>query len=309
MPFPAPQPFEIVPVTLDQRQRALELLLTDWNGEDRRRQMAEFAKMPADSPSWETLLAAYCGTRMIGAAWGQIQAGHVAGIWLPRIAPGAPAATALALLQAVCRQLPAKNVQLVQSLLCEDQVAEGRLLRQSGFVRLATLEYLFSGEGDFPTARPSGALEFVPYGPATHARLAAVMEATYQQTLDCPQLNGLRTIDDVLAGYRASGVFDPRLWLVVQHEQDDVGCLLLTDYPDYGQRELGYMGLRPEIRGRGWGIQVVRYAQWLCRQAGRGRLVLAVDASNGPARRMYQAVGFRIWQRRVAYLNILSRRS
>lgn len=308
MPVPASQPIEIVPVAPEGRLRALELLLADWEAEDRRRQLAEFAKIPADSPSWKTLLAADRGGRMIGAAWGQIQPGRVAGIWLPQIVPGAPATVGLSLLQAVCQQLPAQNVQLAQSLLCEEQTAEGRLLRQSGFLRIATLEYLFSMEGDFPTVRPSSALEFVPYSPATHDRLAAVVEATYKQTLDCPQLNGLRTIDDVLAGYRAAGQFDPGLWLLVQHERQDVGCLLLTNYPDYSQWELGYMGIRPEIRGRGWGLEVVRYAQWRCRQAGCPRMVLAVDTSNGPARRMYQAAGFRIWQRRVAYLNILSAR-
>ena len=37
--------------------------------------------------------------------------------------------------------------------------------------------------------------------------------------------------------------------------------------------ELMYMGLVPEARGRGgWGVTIVRHAQWLVRQAGCPRV-------------------------------------
>ncbi len=302
-----PPSLEIGPVAPAERAAALELLLGDWEGEDRRRQIAELLQTPADSATWDTFLAARCGGRIVAVTWGQLQPGRVAGLWLPRSAPGASTSMALPLLEALCRALQARDVQIALSLLFETQQAEMDLLARGGFARIATLEYMFSPEHDFPTECPDGGLEFVPYEPATHARLAAILQATYQQTLDCPYWTAARAIDDVLAGYRAAGVFDPRRWLVVRHQQYDVGCLLLADYPDRDQQELGYMGLRPELRGRGWGIQVVRHAQWLCRQAGRSRLVLCVDAANGPARRIYQAAGFHTWQRRVAHAKILQR--
>jgi len=62
-----------------------------------------------------------------------------------------------------------------------------------------------------------------------------------------------------------------------------------------------YMGLIPSVRGRGWGMELARYAQWLTRQAGRSQLLLGVDAGNWPAIRVYAAVGFRQWAERMVY--------
>jgi GNAT superfamily N-acetyltransferase len=299
---------EILPVAVPERTAALELLLCDWNAEDRARQIAEFLQSPGPAANWETLVAAYRGGKMVGVAWGQIHPGRVAGCWPPRTVPGTSAVVRSMLLEAVCEKLGAQQVQLAQSLLLESQRTDGDLLRRHGFTLIATLEYLFSVDRDFPTAPPAGDLEFMPYSPELHPRLLEIVEATYQQTLDCPQINGVRAIEDVLSGYRASGAFDPRFWLLVRHATEDVGCLLLADYPEYGHQELVYMGLRQQCRGRHWGAQMARHAQWVCRQTGRTRLVLAVDAANAPARRMYQAAGFRAWDRRVAYLKILERK-
>ncbi len=111
----------------------------------------------------------------------------------------------------------------------------------------------------------------------------------------------MREIDDVLAGYRATGRFDPDHWLIARHGEQDVGCLILADHPDHGNMELVYMGLVPAARGRAWGAELVRHAQWLTSRAGRSRLVLAVDANNVPAIRIYTQSGFEAWQRRIVY--------
>jgi ribosomal protein S18 acetylase RimI-like enzyme len=80
----------------------------------------------------------------------------------------------------------------------------------------------------------------------------------------------------------------------------------LADHPQEENWELVYMGLVPSARGNGWGREVVRHAQWLTRQAGRPRLVLAVDAANHPAVAMYTCAGFRAWGRRRVYLKALA---
>ena len=90
-----------------------------------------------------------------------------------------------------------------------------------------------------------------------------LVERTYEGTLDCTALNGVRDIDDVINGYQATGVFRPENWLFVRSGGQDVGVLLLADHPQARHWELMYMGLVPEVRGRGWGRQIARYAQWL----------------------------------------------
>ena len=71
--------------------------------------------------------------------------------------------------------------------------------------------------------------------------------------------------------------------------------------------ELVYMGVIPAHRGRHWGADIARHAQSVALAAGRHRLVLAVDASNGPAINMYASVGFRAWDRRRVYYHVFSR--
>ena len=78
--------------------------------------------------------------------------------------------------------------------------------------------------------------------------------------------------------------------------------MLLADHPKARHWELMYMGLVPEVRGRGWGRQITRYAQWLARGAAIERIVVAVDAANSPADAMYRSTGFEMWDRRTVYL-------
>ena len=178
-------------------------------------------------------------------------------------------------------------------------------LCEAGFESAAELLYLFSRKESFPASPPESPLQIESYCPANHRRLARVVEATYEETLDCPTLNGVRQIDDVLAGYRATGVFSPDRWLLVRHQNEDVGCLLLADHPEQENWELVYMGLVPSARGYGWGKDITRHAQLLTRRSGRPRLVLAVDAANGPAIRMYSMLGFHAWDRRSVYLRVI----
>jgi ribosomal protein S18 acetylase RimI-like enzyme len=109
-------------------------------------------------------------------------------------------------------------------------------------------------------------------------------------------------MDDVLAGYRATGVFAAERWLLVEHGARDVGCLLLTDHPHTEQWELMYMGLIPAARGHGWGPRIVQHAQRLAAAARRHALSLAVDINNLPALRVYRQNGFCMLDQRRAML-------
>ena len=83
---------------------------------------------------------------------------------------------------------------------------------------------------------------------------------------------------------------------MARHAGQPIGCLLLDDQAELDQLELLYLGLDPAVRGRGWGLELVRHAQWYAARIGRGRVVLAVDAANEPANRVYASAGFRVWE-------------
>jgi ribosomal protein S18 acetylase RimI-like enzyme len=109
-------------------------------------------------------------------------------------------------------------------------------------------------------------------------------------------------VRETLEGYAASGNSGRHLWSILQAEGDDVGCLLLADYPQFKQWELVYIGVVPEARGNGWGKAAVQEALWRAKEAGRERLVLAVDEANRPALAMYARAGFEAWNRRAVFL-------
>ncbi|OHB68445.1 MAG: hypothetical protein A2V70_11155 [Planctomycetes bacterium RBG_13_63_9] len=263
------------------------------------------------------LLGAYRGGRLVGAVFSQIQPGKTALVWPPQLVPDEPRPTACGLLDATSRWLGGQEVRIAQAMLPSSATgavscgsagnagADEAVLLAGGFERMADLLYLVSEQSEFPDGAPRSPLQFESYSSANHQRLDRVVLATYEDTLDCPSLDGVRKIGDVLEGYRATGVFDPRRWLIVRHEGKDIGCLLLADHPDQENWELVYMGLVSSHRGRGWGMDIAREAQRLARRAGRRRLVLAVDAGNRPAIETYSAAGFRLWDRRGVYVKVL----
>jgi GNAT superfamily N-acetyltransferase len=303
-----PNPPRIDRAPPDRCIAALELIFSDLPHEIRTSQIAHLqALQSSGQSSWDGLFEARQGEKLTGAIWMNLQAGRAAGLWPPRVVTGEPIATTKSLLAAALEWGGTQGIQLVQALLPTDASADAELFSTAGFQHLCDLLYAVCLGDSFPSRPPPGTLQFETWSPELEPRFADLLKQTYEQTLDCPAMNGVRSIDDVLAGYRATGVFDPAHWLIVRHEGQDVGCLLLTDHPSAGHWEIVYLGLCPQARGRGWGLELTRHAQWLARQAGRSRLVLAVDAVNTPAIAMYVAAGFKAWDQRSVWIKILSR--
>jgi ribosomal protein S18 acetylase RimI-like enzyme len=297
-----PQHAIIRPITPEDEDQALALLVARAVPEDRAMRLETMrADLQGGDSASATLLGAYRGRRLVGAVFSQLQAGRSGVVGLPGTFSDEPPATPRTLLGTAAERLAGEGARLVYAILEQETEAEVDLLRQTGFKHLAHLLYLVAPESEFPRVRPESPLDFEPYSPASHQRLARVMEATYQQTMDCPGLETVRSTDDVLAGYRQMGVFDPSRWLIVRHAGGDVGCLLLTDHPRHQNLELVYMGVVPAARGKQWGYQIARHAQWVAHQVGRRRVVLAVDQSNAPALKMYRQAGFAAWERRSVW--------
>jgi mycothiol synthase len=294
-------PVHIQHASPDDQVAALGLVFAHLAPMDRDRRVAQVLA-EADKQPHAGLWVAYRGKQLVAAMDAQVQSGRIAFVSPPRLAPQEPLETARELSARVMDDLASHGVQLAQALLEMDHGPDAERLTEIGFRHVANLLHLVSLPGSFPTSAPQDGLEFVPYGPAEHDRLVHIVQRTYQASLDCPEIDKARSIEDVLGGYRATGVFDPARWLIATHQGIDVGCVLLTDHPRSGHWELIYMGVVSEARGRGWGVAITRYAQWLARQAGRRRLTLAVDAANVPAIDVYAAAGFVAWDHCSVFL-------
>jgi len=162
------------------------------------------------------------------------------------------------------------------------------------FTELATLDYLNRplprrGEALKPTLPAGVTIDPWRRGDST---LISVLDASYERTLDCPGLCGLRRTEDILAGHLAAGRFVPGLWSILRTGARAVGALLLSPSHSGGEIDLVYLGLAPEVRGRGFGRLLLSHG--LHQLAGRREalIALAVDRSNAPAARLYERSGF-----------------
>jgi GNAT superfamily N-acetyltransferase len=196
-----------------------------------------------------------------------------------------------------------RRLHFAQALLLPEAELQRLLLTETGFRPLARLVYL-ERDARYPWVEPPDVepSAWIQYAAKTHDEFAETLHNTYEHSLDCPALTNLRPIPDVIAGHQAAGEFDPRLWELLRMEGRSAACLLLAHLPALRSVELVYMGVRPEYRGRGLGTVLLRRALQHCRTVGAGRLTLAVDDGNGPAKRVYGALGLRPFARRDAYL-------
>ena len=298
-----PESLIVVPAAEESRAAATALVFHELQESERAELLATLMGLAAgDSDPFAGLLEARRGSSLVGAIWAQLQPGHVAVVWPPGVAPEAPPETCELLLGVAVEFLESAGVTMAQVLL--DQHADPHRvdLKAAGFSHFADLHYLACTQVSFPSHPPNTNLSYLAYLPEHDARFRAVIEKTYEATLDCPALNGVRKTEDVLAGYQSTGVFRPENWRLFSDQQDDVGCLLLADHPTADQLELVYMGVVPAARGRRLGYELTRHAQWITHCAGRSRLVLAVDAKNRPAIDSYLSAGFFCWDRRTVFL-------
>ena len=249
------------------------------------------------------LLQAWRSERLVGVVFVQLQPGKTATVWIPRLMEGEPEESAGRLLAAAAETAKKQGVRVAQALLPEGDSPDATRFAEAGFQPVADLDFLVASTQSVsqPAVDP---LTFEPFSETKRTRLTRLVDRTYERTLDCATLDGLRDVDDILAGYQATGQFDPARWLLVRYRRRDVGCLLLADHPESDHWELVYMGLVPEVRGRGFGLKVTRYAQWLAHAADRSSLVLAVDANNWPAQAVYSSAGFVRSDRRSAFLRV-----
>jgi mycothiol synthase len=294
---------QIIRCPLQRVGEALSLVLCDVSPAQQAHVAAALLEIedPADFAG-EALYVAVHGDELRGAAWGQRQSGRVATFWPPQLVPGESEETAHQLAAAVVADLDDTSIEMTQVLLPTADLSAAPLLAAVGFDRLADLLYLTCEAERFPTEQPASQLEFIPYDGSERRTLMRLVERTYEQTLDCVGLNGMRSVDEVITGYQGTGKYRPENWLIVRGEGRDIGLVLLTEHPPARHWELMYMGLVPEVRGRGWGLRVTQHAAWLAHRAGIERIVLAVDAANTPALRMYRLAGFEIWDRRSVYV-------
>jgi len=219
------------------------------------------------------------------------------------LGPGrAPAlkATLVNLITTLLRAHHREDIRLFQALTPPDDPNLEAALLEAGFSNLAVLHYL---ERDVDVLEPL-ALEsprglrlsdvgFETFNDSPESDWRDVIRRTYDDSLDCPGLAGLRDMDDILAGHRGSGLFSPQRWIMLRSAGQPIGVMMLNAQPLRPMLEVAYTGVLPEHRGRGYGRFLVQKALSMAAAEGFSGVTLAVDDLNHPARRIYETEGFK----------------
>jgi ribosomal protein S18 acetylase RimI-like enzyme len=244
--------------------------------------------------------------RLLGAALGVISPGRTAFVTLPGAARRRfERDVAVALLRHWREGEPAQGLAMVQVFVAPHDRRRQAFIEEAGFEHLADLIHLERDRrttvGEAPL--PPG-LAWRTYGPDTHDDFAQVIAETYHNTLDCPRLSGLRTIEDTIAGHKSQGRFNPERWFILEADRVAAGCLLLNLIPERTSLDITYMGLASGARGRGFGRALVQKAIDLGRQLEQPFLTCAVDAGNLPAIKTYARFNFRSLDTKRVYVAV-----
>lgn len=237
----------------------------------------------------ELVFGAYDDDRLISACLALESPGAAALVYSPRKQRAVRKAQAtVAALAALRQAAKVRSIRLLEVLLEPGSSEAAQSLRRAGFVHITQLLYLQRRVGRLRNPPDTDAgLEWVAYSSKLIPLFCAGLEATYVQSLDCPELTGLRSTLDVLAGHRATGIFDPALWWVVRRAAAPVGVLLLNRVARQPALEIVYLGVAQPARGTGVADALVGRAVAVAERLGVSVLTLAVDVRNTPARRMY----------------------
>ena len=192
-----------------------------------------------------------------------VSPGHTMLLFTPQVLFAQTSEQAVArLCDEMCTHYGSRGVQLAQMLIDPEHRPIIDLYRNAGFDELAELVYLqrtVKLRRFEPPDLPAN-LTLSTYSPETHAHFAQVIQRSYESSQDCPALNGLREMNDVIAGHQATGDFDPKIWWVVYENSRPLAVLLLSRLPHNQTIELVYLGLIPEARGRGIADLLMKHA-------------------------------------------------
>jgi ribosomal protein S18 acetylase RimI-like enzyme len=276
------------------RAEAIALLLGHLTQFERAQQTRELlASAARGEVDLDQLLVAREGERVLGTALMIPQADGTVFVWPPAVCADEVQDISAALLDEVRRRVETCGAWIGQCLVEPGETDVRNLLDRSQFHHLTDLTFLQrSLEEPLPERLPTP-LAFETFSAEENFdRFVRTIEATYEGTQDCPELNGIRSGAEALAGHRESGTFSAARWRLYRLGDRDVGLVLLTAHPADHAWELVYLGTVPEARGHGYARTMLVDSLHEARAQQAASMVLAVDQRNVMAQKLYRSAGF-----------------
>ncbi|MEZ6138435.1 MAG: GNAT family N-acetyltransferase [Pirellulaceae bacterium] len=191
------------------------------------------------------------------------------------------------------------GIEQIQAVMNSEDKATQQLVAAAGMRPLTVVQHQWA---DLATIRAHlradttlkvGKLCWQPATEFARCRMAKLIVQTFIGTLDCPQLNGLRSETQVLDGFLGGRALrEQNYWEILRIDGLIAGCVLLSR-ASANVAELVYMALLPEYRGQRMGNLLIQRGLELSQRLQAEFMALAVDENNWPALRLYANSGFR----------------
>jgi len=299
--------FSVGPAAAHEQFAALRLIFQYLPFEDQAARVENALDMfRAGEIDSEGLIVVRDSHGLIGAMIAARLPGQGAVIWPPQARPSFryPDAAADVLIHTANQWIRSKGVKLAQALVLPEHKAIAEPLTRHGFRHITSLCYLRHFlDLSAPDLGRADQLEYRSMSECDPLIFRETLDHSYSGTLDCPEINGIRTIEEVIEGHQG-GDIDPNRWWLAKRAGRPVGVLLMNDEHELGGWDIAYVGVVPDARRHGVGRALVQKALFEAKAAGVSQVTLAVDSRNQPARKLYHEAGFEEFEVREVFLSI-----
>lgn len=209
------------------------------------------------------------------------------------------------LIESACAWLRLHGSRLVQIIISKSQSYHKLHLTSNGFsyiTELVTLVHELTRHRSL--LRFDERLKIDTYSENLVEDFKQTLLRSYENSLDCPEIVGLRSIEEILAGHRAQGQYEPLNWWLARQNNQAIGVVIQVDHNERKERELAYIGIIPEMRGMGLGRQLMQRIIGRAKADGMRRVILGLDSRNIPAWHLYTRLGFEEVDREQVFLRI-----
>jgi mycothiol synthase len=257
--------------------------------------------MPATIVETRQHVVAVEGDRVTGTLGVLLQPGRVGLVFPPELDRASDDVGTL-LVDAALRRLKRDGAAFAQLTLSPQQAGLERPFVRCGFEFLTeavTMEW--RPGADTAAASDDPGLRGVMCDPvADRSRVIDLIRRIHFGSLDCPELDSLRSPEDLFEAHAGHSSGDRARWWRYEEGASDMGIALGAEIDGESTWELLYFGILPEQRGRGQGRRLM--GDFLRRATREGRSVrVGFDVRNRFAETVYRSVGFahgsslRVW--------------
>jgi ribosomal protein S18 acetylase RimI-like enzyme len=189
--------------------------------------------------------------------------------------------------------------------LTDDSPEAHEALTQAHFRRITHMETWCVDLEPLAISETSPPPEGIIHHPQSIHDCVSLLAQTQSRSTDLPELEGIRTPEEVWRGYALVAPQESSWWM--HSREGEPVALAIVDQRQSHRWGLAYLGILPTFRQKGIGSLILSRILAKAKSAGVKMIDLLVDSRNIAAKHLYASQGFRQQISRPIYLRIPNR--